>query len=286
MTGKDIAKIALNLIVIYVIGGLLLVLVYAKTSPIIFKNKKEDKEAALKAMMPVHLKMKVPEGDIAKLKAALPETQSEPESGEAEGVAFLDAEMDIYKASMKKVLKKLRKAGASEIEQYSDYGIKKVGDWSPWHKHAEFFEVMDGENPAGYIVETFGKGYSSYPDIYASIGKDFVVRKIEVLSHGETPGLGDEIMLDWFKNMYKGKVLDQLVVIKGDAGDKIQALTGATISTRAVTHAVRDAVKMLTENYEGQKVEYSWGADSGLSLGGEKAEEESGEEGGEKGDEH
>ena len=278
MTGKDIVKIALNLIVIYVIGGALLVGVYAKTSPIIFKNKKEDKEAALKAMMPVHMKMKVPGGDIEKLLAALPETKSDPETGVEGDVKFLDAEMDIYKADMKKILKKLKKAGASEIEQYSDYGIKKVGDWNPWHKHAEFFEVMDGEEQVGYIVETFGKGYSSYPDIYASIDKDYVVKKIEVLSHAETPGLGDEIMLDWFKDMYRGKTLDQLVVIKGDAGDKIQAITGATISTRAVTTAVRDAVKMLKENYEHEKVDYTWGHESGISKVGE--------EGGEKGDEH
>lgn len=278
MTGKDIVKIALNLIVIYVIGGALLVGVYAKTSPIIFKNKKEDKEAALKAMMPVHMKMKVPGGDIEKLLAALPETKSDPETGVEGDVKFLDAEMDIYKADMKKILKKLKKAGASEIEQYSDYGIKKVGDWNPWHKHAEFFEVMDGEEQVGYIVETFGKGYSSYPDIYASIDKDYVVKKIEVLSHAETPGLGDEIMLDWFKDMYRGKTLDQLVVIKGDAGDKIQAITGATISTRAVTTAVRDAVKMLKENYEHEKVDYTWGYESGISKVGE--------EGGEKGDEH
>jgi electron transport complex protein RnfG len=278
MTGKDIAKVALNLIVIYVLGGALLVGVYAKTSPIIFKNKKEDKEAALKAMMPVHMKMKVPGGDTEKLMAALPETKLGTETGEEGGVKFLDTEMDVYKADMKKIRKKLKKAGASEIEQYSDYGIKKMGDWSPWHKHAEFFEVMDGEEQVGYIVETFGKGYSSYPNIYASIDNDYVVKKIEVLSHGETPGLGDEIMLDWFKNMYKGKALDQLVVIKGDAGDKIQAISGATISTRAVTNGVRDAVKMLMENYEGEKVDYSWGHESGLS----KVDEE----GGEKGDEH
>ena len=52
MTTKDMVKITLNLVVIYVIGGLIMAFVYAKTSPIMFIKAKEEKEAALKLMMP------------------------------------------------------------------------------------------------------------------------------------------------------------------------------------------------------------------------------------------
>ena len=52
MTGKDIFKITLNLVVIYLIGGLILAVVYAKTSPIMYKNAVIEKEAALKKLMP------------------------------------------------------------------------------------------------------------------------------------------------------------------------------------------------------------------------------------------
>ncbi len=52
MTTKEMMKITMNLVVIYVVGGLIMAFVYAKTSPIMFIKAKEDKEAALKLMMP------------------------------------------------------------------------------------------------------------------------------------------------------------------------------------------------------------------------------------------
>jgi electron transport complex protein RnfG len=75
------------------------------------------------------------------------------------------------------------------------------------------------------------------------------VRKINILHQGETPGLGDEISTDPFMEQFRGKDLDHLVVIKGETEDKIQAITGATISSRAVTNGVKDGVKMLMEKY-------------------------------------
>jgi electron transport complex protein RnfG len=259
MTAKDIFKITLNLAIIYIVGGVLLAGVYAKTSPIIFQKNKEEKEAALKAMMPMHVKMRVPEGSVDKVLDVLPAI-GEPERSEPEGgFITLDAEVDLYKSTRKKLKSRLRKAGAVDIEEYSVYETVKAGDWEPRHKHAEYFEVPGEDGPAGYIVETYGKGYSSYPNLYVAVDLDFNVKKIEVLGHGETPGLGDEIETDWFKNQYRGKTLEQLEVVKGDAGDKVQAITGATISTRAVTDGVRDAVKLLRKEYAGEADEEAQG---------------------------
>jgi electron transport complex protein RnfG len=104
----------------------------------------------------------------------------------------------------------------------------------------------------GYLVESYGKGYSSYPHILVAIDNDFMVLKMNVLGHGETPGLGDEIEVPEFKDQYRGKDLDHLVVIKGETEDKIEAITGATISTRAVTEGVRLAVEMATKKSTGE----------------------------------
>ncbi|MCI0469853.1 MAG: hypothetical protein L0Y62_07325, partial [Nitrospirae bacterium] len=52
MTAKDIFRITLNLVVIYLVGGLILAVVYAKTSPIMYKNAVHEKETALKRLMP------------------------------------------------------------------------------------------------------------------------------------------------------------------------------------------------------------------------------------------
>ena len=90
MTGKDIFKIAMNLVVIYVIGGVLLAGVYAWTSPIIFINKKEDKEAALKRMMPLHFIVNAPADAMAGIKELLPGAK-ETEQGSVDVEVDLEA---------------------------------------------------------------------------------------------------------------------------------------------------------------------------------------------------
>ncbi len=180
MTGKDILKVTLNLVVIYIIGGIILATVYAWTSPIMFKNAVIEKEQALKKLMP-------------------------------------DADK-----------------------------IEKMGDWSIHEKHSEYFAAKKGDNIIGYIVQSFGKGYSSYINTLISVDKDFKVQNINILGHAETPGLGDEIEMDSFKNQFKGKDVEHLTVLKADTTEYIQAISGATISSRAVTEdAVRSGVDFL-----------------------------------------
>jgi electron transport complex protein RnfG len=211
MTPMDMVKMTINLVLFYLIGGLILAFVYAKTSPIMFQKQKEEKEAALRTMMP--------EAD----------------------------------------------------------NIEKIGDWEPHEKHAEYYvakkcgevkigSVKDdktgemketreciGAEDVGYIVEGYGKGYSSYIHLLASVDKNFVVKKISILAHAETPGLGDEIEKDYFLTQFEGKRADNLVVIKGETQDRIEAISGATISSRAVTEdGVRKGVEMLRETFSGE----------------------------------
>lgn len=211
MTAIDIVKITVNLVVIYVIGGLIMAFVYAKTSPIMFIKAKEEKEAALKLMMPEADKI-----------STLGEW--EPHEKHAEYYAAL-------------------KCGEVKVINAKD------------EKTGEIKEEKECLNPQdiGYIVEGFGKGYSSYIHILASVDKNFVLRKISILGHGETPGLGDEIEKDYFLNQFEGKSSDDLVVIKGETAEKIEAITGATISSRAVTEdGVKRGIKMLEEKLSGE----------------------------------
>jgi len=112
--------------------------------------------------------------------------------------------------------------------------IIKLGIWHPHEKEAEYYVAKKNGQIIGYIVQTYGKGYSSYINILFSVDKNFVIKKMNVLHHAETPGLGDEIEFDWFKEQFKGKDLEHLKVVKTETKDYIQAITGATISTRAV----------------------------------------------------
>lgn len=129
--------------------------------------------------------------------------------------------------------------------------IKETGTWNPAGKTSKYFEAKKGEEIIGYLITTYGKGYSSYINVLVSVGKDFKVKGISILGHSETPGLGDEIEQDYFKKRLEGKSIEQLEVVKIDGTDKVQAITGATISSRAVTNSVKESVKFLKEKYAG-----------------------------------
>lgn len=83
------------------------------------------------------------------------------------------------------------------------------------------------------------EGYSGLIEVMVGVDPTGTISAIEVISHAETPGLGDKITFTWFEDMYKGKNLKNTKwAVKKDGGDFDQ-LTGATISPRAVTQAVK-----------------------------------------------
>ncbi|MBI5025552.1 MAG: RnfABCDGE type electron transport complex subunit G [Nitrospirae bacterium] len=156
---------------------------------------------------------------------------------------FSHASPVMYWAEVREKEEALKKM-APEAER-----IDEAGKWFLFKKENEYFEAKKGDNIIGYIASSIGKGYSSYIKLLISVDNDLKIKSINVLRHGETPGLGDVIESPEFKDQFKGKGLDQLVLVKGETKDKIQAVTGATISSRAVTNGVKDAVKMLHEKY-------------------------------------
>jgi len=83
------------------------------------------------------------------------------------------------------------------------------------------------------------EGYSGLIEVMVGVDPSGTVTAIEVVSHSETPGLGDKITKPFFGEQYKGKNLQNANwLVKKDGGDFFQ-LTGATISPRAVTQAVK-----------------------------------------------
>ena len=102
----------------------------------------------------------------------------------------------------------------------------------------------------GYLIESYGKGYSGYIHILIGVDTTFKIQRISILTHTETPGLGDEIDAAWFKDQFAKKGDPQMKIIKGQTEEYVQAITGATISSRAVTE---DAAKKALEFLAAQK---------------------------------
>lgn len=96
----------------------------------------------------------------------------------------------------------------------------------------------------GYVVTVTDKeGYGGDIKITVGITADGTINGISILSISETAGLGMRATEPAFYEQYQGKQAEKFVVSKdGGDGEPIDALSGATITSRAVTGAVNAAL--------------------------------------------
>ena len=129
--------------------------------------------------------------------------------------------------------------------------INTAGVYEPLPgKTAHYYVAKDKSGkPIGYIATSYSKGYSSIIKMMVAADPEMRLKGIKVLEEQETPGLGDDVKQKYFQDRFKGKTLDQLVVVKNTDPTKIQAITGATISSKACTKGVRTGLKLLMKTY-------------------------------------
>jgi electron transport complex protein RnfG len=95
----------------------------------------------------------------------------------------------------------------------------------------------------GFVFKASQKGYSSTIETLVGIFLDDKINAIKVISQNETPGLGAQISEEKFKNQFSNQ--NSL-----DLAD-VSAITGATISSRAVMNSIMKKaveIKELTKN--------------------------------------
>ena len=96
----------------------------------------------------------------------------------------------------------------------------------------------------GYVINVVShEGYGGDIEISVGIQADGTVKGIEMLSISETAGLGMRAKEPSFYNQFAGQQAEKFYVSKdGGDGQPIDALSGATITSRAVTGAVNTAL--------------------------------------------
>ncbi len=123
----------------------------------------------------------------------------------------------------------------------------------------EFYPAkMDGKL-VGTAVKTFTKkGFSGYVWLMVGFTPDGTINNYSVLEHKETPGLGSK-MGAWFKQTDPAKAKASILhknpgaskfIVSKDGGD-IDAITAATISSRAFLDAVQTAYNEYMKNQKG-----------------------------------
>ena len=111
-------------------------------------------------------------------------------------------------------------------------------------------EPYEGDDPlirsvhkgeSGFVIETAVQGYADEITMLIGVNNEGTVTGLRVLEMHETVGLGAAALTDW-------EFLAQFLKNKGDAavGDNIDALTGATVTSKAVARSFNAAVAFVT----------------------------------------
>lgn len=134
-----------------------------------------------------------------------------------------------------------KKVVLSEAAKFSDEKtVEKDGT-----QYTYYEGLSDTDETVGYVFLTSAKGYGGDIDIMVGIDKAGSVKGVAILSISETAGLGMNAKNESFLNQFKDKSSEISVIKTGEPkDDEIQALTGATITSKAVTSAVNTALEL------------------------------------------
>ena len=111
-----------------------------------------------------------------------------------------------------------------------------------------FVGKFDGA-PKSVALEGYGKGYGGDVGLMVGINvDDDTIRGVWVTTHAETPGMGAKAKEDpAFVSQLKGMSVEDPVKVTKDGGS-VNAIGGATITSRAVCAAATEASKVYKEN--------------------------------------
>jgi len=139
----------------------------------------------------------------------------------------------------------------------------------------EYFTAYDDGELVGYSFKAYGKGYSSTIETIVGVDSDGTIRGIKITNQRETPGLGAKVLevaslntlwavlsgnardeagvRPWFQVQFDGRTPEELVVVRSQAQEGILAITGATISSDAVTNSVRRGHELILSIIKGDE---------------------------------
>ena len=125
----------------------------------------------------------------------------------------------------------------------------------------EISEVVEGTDDSGevigYVISVqSSEAYDGTLELSVGIATDGTVKGVEMLDISETAGLGMKADEAEFKDQFKDKNVDKFTYTKtGEEGDNmIDAISGATITTNAVTNAVDSALVYFQNELDGSQL--------------------------------
>jgi electron transport complex protein RnfG len=115
--------------------------------------------------------------------------------------------------------------------------------------------VSDANECVGWSFETVGSGFADKIKLVVALDKNAEkIAGFDVLSSNETPGFGDQIKYDLFRDQFKGAPAGELKLVtigqRDEIDSEIVSISGATISSEAVIEIVRNSVTQVKEQMQ------------------------------------
>ena len=112
--------------------------------------------------------------------------------------------------------------------------------------------VSDANECVGWSFETVGSGFADKIKLVVALDKNIEkIAGFDVLASNETPGFGDQIKYDFFRDQFKGAPAGELKLVtigeRDEIDSEIVAISGATISSEAVVEIVSNSVTKVKE---------------------------------------
>ena len=172
--------------------------------------------------------------------------------------ALLGGVYVLTEASIEEAAQKALKASISEV-------LPDGGELSQAKKAElegvsyEYYESLQEGTVAAYAVKSTTVGFGGPLTLMVGVLPDGTVYNTSVLAHSETPGLGAKCNQDeQFMKQWRGFGPEKKLLVRKDGGD-VDAITASTITSRAYTKAVQQAVNVV-RSLSGQAVDAVSGA--------------------------
>ena len=171
----------------------------------------------------------------------------------------------IYELTRERIMKQERRAVLDQLQQIispdaydnalqDDRFVFRDSDYFPRGQDVTAYRARQNGRPVAVILRfTAVNGYNGDIGLLTGINDDGTLAGVRVVSHKETPGLGDAIEVEkssWilaFDGKSLGKPPLERWAVRRNGGDFDQ-FTGATITPRAVIEAVRKALEFYRQN--------------------------------------
>lgn len=130
---------------------------------------------------------------------------------------------------------KLRNEAMNEL-------VISADNFIPVENKEGWFMAKKSNQILAYIIPSEARGYGGTIKILMAVDTNEKIINFKILAHNETPGLGDRATLTNFQYQFRGKKIENMEIVKNHDTNKIDAITGATITSTAVTKAINNGL--------------------------------------------